>query len=89
MYSIRIIAEEFKTDDEVKTETKDADVTEEVYIFWENRTNFDCKLLVEHPQECFNTLWKSIVVRIPKSMKSMSEVACDPRNSRSKLVRFS
>ena len=45
MYSVRIISEEFKSDDEVKTETKDADVTEEVYIFGGNRTNFDCKLL--------------------------------------------
>ena len=41
------IAEEFKSDDVVKitTETKDADVTEEVYIFWENQTNFDRELL--------------------------------------------
>ena len=41
------IAEEFKSDDVVKitTETKDADVTEEVYIFLENRTNFDRELL--------------------------------------------
>ena len=41
------IAEEFKSDDEVKisTETKDAEATEEVYIFLENRTNFDCELL--------------------------------------------
>ena len=41
------IAEEFKSDDEVKvsTETKDAGVTEEVYIFMENRTNFDRELL--------------------------------------------
>ena len=33
------IAEEFKSDDEVKitTETKDADVTEEVYIFYTHR----------------------------------------------------
>ena len=40
------IAEEFKSDDEVKitTETKDADVTEEVYIFLENRTIFDREL---------------------------------------------
>ena len=45
MYSACIIAEEFKSDDEVKTETKDADVTEEVYIFLENRTNFDRELL--------------------------------------------
>ena len=41
------IAEEFKSDDEVNitTKTKDADVTEEVYIFLENRTNFDRELL--------------------------------------------
>ena len=41
------IAEEFKSDDEVKvsTETKVAGVTEEVYIFLENRTNFDRQLL--------------------------------------------
>ena len=41
------IAEEFKSDDVVKitTETKDADVTDEVYIFLENRTNFDRELL--------------------------------------------
>ena len=45
MYSVRSIAEEFKSDDKVKTETKDADVTEEVYIFWENRSNFDRELL--------------------------------------------
>ena len=52
MYSVQStvycsIAEEFKSDDEVKvsTETKDAGVTEEVYIFMENRTNFDRELL--------------------------------------------
>ena len=45
VYSVRSIAEEFKSDDDVKTETKDADVTEEVYIFWENWTNFDCEFL--------------------------------------------
>ena len=41
------IAEEFKSDDVVKitTETKDADVTKEVYIFLENWTNFDHELL--------------------------------------------
>ena len=41
------IAEEFKSDDEVNisTESKDAEATEEVYIFLENRTNFDCELL--------------------------------------------
>ena len=38
---------EFKSDDEVNisTESKDAEATEEVYIFLENRTNFDCELL--------------------------------------------
>ena len=38
------IAEVFKSDDKVNisTETKDAEATEEVYIFLENRTNFDC-----------------------------------------------
>ena len=52
MYSVQStvycsIAEEFKSDDEVKvsTETKVAGVTEEVYIFMENRTNFDRELL--------------------------------------------
>ena len=41
------IAEEFKSDDEVNisTESKDAEATEEVYIFLENRTNFYCELL--------------------------------------------
>ena len=41
------IAEELKSDDEVNitTETKDADVTEEVYFFLENRTNFERELL--------------------------------------------
>ena len=40
-------AEEFKSDDKVKvsTKTKDAEATEEVYIFWKNRTNFDRELL--------------------------------------------
>ena len=52
MYSVQStvycsIAEEFKSDDEVKvsTETKDAGVREEVYIFMENRTNVDRELL--------------------------------------------
>ena len=41
------IAEEFKSDDEVKisTETKDAEATEEVYICLEIQTNFDRELL--------------------------------------------
>ena len=41
------IAEEFKSDDKVNIsiESKDAEATEEVYIFLENRTNFDCELL--------------------------------------------
>ena len=45
--SAESIAEEFKYDDEVNisTESKDAEATEEVYIFLENRTNFDCELL--------------------------------------------
>ena len=37
------IAEQFKSDDEVKIsdQTKDADVTEKVHICLENQTNFD------------------------------------------------
>ena len=45
--------------------------------------------LIDQPQEWFTTLWKALVVRIPKSMKSISGVACEPSNSPSKLVRFS
>ena len=54
VYSIRSIAEEFKSDDEVNisTETKDTDVTEEVYIFFGKSDQLWTRIarLIDHPQ---------------------------------------
>ena len=44
--------------------------------------------LTDHPRKWFNTLWKSLVLRISKSIKPFPWVVWEPSNSRSKSIDF-